>query len=418
MELILVTYSIVSTRVMQTPLGSLDIFLFLGLLTFHLVCACNNSPLYPNKNSTVLAINDDTYGTRNVSYWVTDNGLAVIDGDVIYGTVEDLLAHNLTANPPNITRRAHSIFRTANPWNGATITYKFDSDCTENAFGVGAIVNGAIANWKATAPYLTFKKVPNSGVGENGVLMIKAPSCGGCNSPIGFFNLPMTLNLQQMCPTSPGSCGVAEATHEFGHALGKLMLAHLSFPYLFRTGLFHEHQRFDREKFVHYNCENLDPACPAKTVMPAGKMCCSTGIPAGCCGNAANFNILSGPTFDAAGNYDIHSIMEYRANGFALPGKDTLTPVAPGIVIPVDNPSAIDSTDSTRICKIYKSICPRARACMAASCPSNCVPVPRCNKPGLCGNPGRAPPCCFPVTHTECAQKISACRARGCDFLR
>lgn len=403
---------------MPTPLGYPGLFLFLGVLTCHLVCACNHSPLYPIKNNTVLAINDNTYGVRNVSYWVTDDGLAVIDGDVIYGTVQDLLAHSLTANPPNVTRRAHSIFRTANPWAGATITYKFDSDCTENTLGVGAIVDGAIANWKATAPYLTFKKVPNSGVGENGVLMIVAPSCGGCSSPIGFYNSPMTLYLQQMCPTTPGSCGVAEATHEFGHALGKLVLTYMKFLYLFRTGLYHEHQRFDREKFVHYRCENLDPTCPPKTVFPAGKTCCSTGIPAGCCSLASNFDILSGPTFDAAGSYDVNSIMQYQASGFALTGKDTLTPVVPGIMIPVSNPSAIDSTDSTRICKIYASNCPKAQVCMAAHCPSKCVPVRRCNKPSLCNSRHRAPCCSGPVTAAQCARARAACTAKGCDFLK
>ena len=208
-----------------------------------------------------------------------------------------------------------------------------------------------------------------------------------------------------------------------GMPLVSLMLAYLSFLYLFRTrtGLYHEHQRFDREKYVHYSCENLDPACPSGTVMPAGKTCCSasTGIPATCCGYAGNFNILSGPTFDAAGTYDVHSIMQYRANGFALPGTNTLTPVAPGITIPVSNPSAIDSTDATRICKIYASSCPRARECVAANCPSKCVPVPRCNKPSLCDNPANSPPCCDgPVTAADCAREREACTAKGCDFLK
>ncbi|KDR69172.1 hypothetical protein GALMADRAFT_923492 [Galerina marginata CBS 339.88] len=355
------------------------------------------SPIYPNKTTAVLEISDNFYGVRNVSYWVTDDGLAVIDGDVIYGTLEDLVAHNHTGQPPtNMTRRAHSIFRNENPWASATITYNFNSAATQRL--LGSIVSGAIANWKATAPYLDFKQVANSATGQNGVLTIKAPSCGGgCNSPIGFFNSPMTMNLQQNCPGS-GTCGIVQATHEFGHALG----------------LIHEHQRPDREKLVHYNCANLTPTC---NNMPAGKTCCSSGIPAGCCTLASNFNVLSGFEDDATGAYDIKSIMQYVASAFALPGTNTLTSNAPGVVVPVSAPNAITTTDSNRMCKIYSGQCAKARSCTLSGCPSKCVPVKRCNKIGICGQ-RPPPPCCFPVSVQTCNSKRAACTKKGCDFLK
>ena len=44
----------------------------------------DTSPIYANKNTTSILIRDSVYGTRNVSYWVTDDRLAIIDGDVIY----------------------------------------------------------------------------------------------------------------------------------------------------------------------------------------------------------------------------------------------------------------------------------------------------------------------------------------------
>lgn len=188
----------------------------------------DTSPIYANKTTILILIKDPVYGTRNVSYWATYDGLAIIDGDVIYGPLDDLLSRSFTG-PQDISKRAHSGTNLA--WPGATVTYKFDSAATETT--LSAIVNGAIANWKAKAPYLTFIKVANSAVGENGVVMIKAPACGGCNSAIGYANLPLTMNLQQDCTTSPGSCGVAEATHEFGHLLGEFTFC----PFLLNDSL-------------------------------------------------------------------------------------------------------------------------------------------------------------------------------------
>ncbi|KDR67385.1 hypothetical protein GALMADRAFT_283563 [Galerina marginata CBS 339.88] len=383
--------------------GGLRLYLLFGLSILRFAGAASpipsvKPPLYSTKHTTFLPIQDHIYGARNVSYWVTDDGLAIIDGDVIYGPVNDLVSRGLTGQN-SISQREHSVFAGVKTWPSATITYKFDSDTTESI--LSGVVNGAIANWKAASPYLTFTKVANSAVGQNGVAMIKAPACGGCNSAIGFTNAPLNMNLQQTCTTSPGGCGVAEATHEFGHLLG----------------LCHEHQRADRERFVHYNCANLDPACPAGTSMPAGKTSCDTGLPSGCCGNAGNFNVLSGSAFDSSGGYDIHSIMQYRADGFARPGTNTLTPVAPGIVVPSTNPSVIDSTDANRICKLYTAKCPKAISCRSARCPSTCRPVPICNKPSLCEDPVNSPPCCEPIDEATCQHERDLCSQRGCDFL-
>ena len=180
------------------------------------------SPLYPNDRHTArLSLQDHFYGTREVSYWVTDNGLAIIDGDVIYGPIDTLFSHSLLGNATaNLTARAHSVVvGQGHTWPSANIMYKFDSASTETL--LSATVNGAIAKWKAVAPYLTFTKVANSATPQNGVAMIQAPSCGGCSSSIGYANAPLNMLLQQSCTPSPGFCGVAEATHEFGHLLGQ-----------------------------------------------------------------------------------------------------------------------------------------------------------------------------------------------------
>ena len=170
-----------------------------------------------DRKLTLLPIRDSTYGTRNVSYFEVD-GMAIIDGDVIYGSVNQLRAQDLARNPQVQESRAFSGF-TSIAWPGATVTYRYDSDDTATA--LIPIVDAAIARWRATAPYLTFTRLlPNGGAGANGVTTIRATPCGGCNSHIGWANAPRSMNLQQDCPASPGWCGVNEATHEFGHLLG------------------------------------------------------------------------------------------------------------------------------------------------------------------------------------------------------
>jgi hypothetical protein len=178
-----------------------------------------NSPIYPvNKTLTTVTISDDNYGTRNVSYFVTSNGLAIIDGDVVYGTVQDLLQHtieNSTAGNANGKRA----FSASNVWPSPVITYKYDSDDSERQ--LSSIVNEAIRRWNVGAPYLTFTRAsPNGPDPVDGVVTISVGDCDGCHAAIVGFTPTgsLAMNLQQHC--SDGTCTPDEATHEFGHVIG------------------------------------------------------------------------------------------------------------------------------------------------------------------------------------------------------
>ena len=184
-----------------------------------------------------------------------------------------------------------------------------------------------------------------------------------------------------------------------------------------QTGLYHEHQRPDRENTVRYQCQNVNPACPAGVSMPAGKTCCNTGLPAGCCSTIGNFGIINAGSADAGGPYDVNSIMQYRSNAFALPGTNTLVAAAPGVIIPVSNPANPSTRDYNRLCKLYQGQCTKAKSCKAAGCPTRCTTTKQCNKPSLClsDNP---PPCCdaFDVNQACLAQRAK-CSSMSCDFL-
>jgi Astacin (Peptidase family M12A) len=92
-------------------------------------------------------------------------------------------------------------------------------------------------------------------------------------------------------PTSsigPGCFTQRTVTHEFGHALG----------------LFHEHQRADRDSFLEVDFANVRA------------------------GAESNFRTLS--TLPTVGEYDFASVMHYRANTFAADtSRPTLIPLEP-----------------------------------------------------------------------------------------
>lgn len=161
-----------------------------------------------------LEIYDEYYGLRNVSYTVTSNGLAVIDGDVIYGTFDDLLAHDSRLSVPDIISTKSFSVRTA--WPGANILYKFDSPAT--AAVLQSTVSTAISRWKSVASYLTFTEQPDSTTPMNGVVTISTTcsvnGANDCSSSTGFSNSARSMNL---CSSG---CGADQATHEFGHVLG------------------------------------------------------------------------------------------------------------------------------------------------------------------------------------------------------
>lgn len=199
-----------------------------------------------NQEVSALTIYDPFHGVRNVSYFVVD-GYAIIDGDILFGSVESLLAHALPPTlgladyPPtydefiqsphygsrlNDGQRQHRYNKRAITfrqglfsWPNARLSFNFESDQTERTLGRDVLE--AFRRWKVRAPYFTFTRVRNSPAAR-GVLTVKAGS-PGCFANIGYRgpqSTEMLVNLQ------PGVCNAA-ATHELGHVLGKCKILQL-----------------------------------------------------------------------------------------------------------------------------------------------------------------------------------------------
>jgi len=172
----------------------------------------------PQHEDFTVTIRHPDYGVRNVTYFVVD-GDAIIDGDVHFGPVEELLAYSIPADtdPDDndedyLNRRALSYFESKKSWPRGTWKYTYDSDNTERL--LRNIVKEGIIRWKQRAPYFTFVKVGKN-VRTKGIVTISAKK-GTCHATIGFKGRSeyMNLNLGQ-----PG-CGPNQATHEIGHSLG------------------------------------------------------------------------------------------------------------------------------------------------------------------------------------------------------
>lgn len=99
--------------------------------------------------------------------------------------------------------------------------------------------------------------------------------------------------------------------------------------------------------------------------MPSGKSCCDkdTGdksIPDECCGALRNFDTIDMrlTMADTSGTYDLKSVMQYRSDAFASPGRQTLVPARSGIVVPSRSIGFPSLGDFERVCKLYGSVCP------------------------------------------------------------
>jgi hypothetical protein len=169
-----------------------------------------------NKALTALTIQDDVYGIRKVSYFTTSSGLAIIDGDIVYGTEQNLLS--ATAGRDN--RMTTDAFSFKNrTWPNAVVRYRYASDEAEKNLKT-QFIDEAIAYWGIGAPWLKFERVePNKDEAESGILRISG-DCNGCHSTVGYiegdkqyFNI-----MPDHCTMH---CGVEGTVHEFGHVLGK-----------------------------------------------------------------------------------------------------------------------------------------------------------------------------------------------------
>jgi Astacin (Peptidase family M12A) len=208
-----------------------------------------------------------TFRSKAVVY-ADIGGLAVVEGDIVLGTVAEVAAATSAAGGPGV--ESIGITGSQFRWPGAVVPFEIDAGLPNQQR-----VTDAIAHWEATTR-IRFRARTASDVA-----VVRFVAGGGCSSTVG-----MRGNSQDV--TLGAGCTTGNAIHEIGHTVG----------------LWHEQSREDRDQFVEIVFANI-----------AADM-------------QHNFlqHISDG---DDIGAYDFGSIMHYPGTAFSTNGQATIVPKVP-----------------------------------------------------------------------------------------
>jgi hypothetical protein len=213
-------------------------------------------------------IRGNTFAARAVQYVEVD-GLAIFEGDIVLGTVEQVarLSDMLRAESASGVASAVAITGAQFRWPDCRVPYTIDATLPDQAR-----VTDAIAHWEANTSYRFVVRTT-----EPDYVTFQPGS--GCSSSVGRRGGQQFVNLG-------AACSAGNAIHEIGHVIG----------------LWHEQSREDRDLFVAINWPKILP------------------------GMEHNFDqhITDG---DDIGAYDFGSIMHYPTNAFSVDGTDTIAPI-------------------------------------------------------------------------------------------
>ena len=226
-------------------------------------------PIQSSGEVLTALIPGNTFVAKALQYQVID-GLAMFEGDIVLGTVEEVAQQNdelreaMSGETASAVVIAGGQFR----WPNGVVPVTIDPNLADTGR-----VTDAVAHWEAHTNY----RFPTRTTEANFVTFRRG---AGCSSSVGRRGGEQFVNLGPACETG-------NVIHEIGHTVG----------------LWHEQSREDRDLFVTIHLENV------------------------IAGMEHNFNqhIVDG---DDVGAYDYGSIMHYPRRAFSV-DPDTLDTIVP-----------------------------------------------------------------------------------------
>ena len=200
-----------------------------------------------------------------VGYDVVDD-LAIVEGDIVLGTVDEVVARDRELRRPGIrsgTRAGGSDFS----WPGLVVPFEISSALSDT---LKDRIQSAVDHWNANT---VFRLRARDGEAD----FVRFISGSGCSSPVGRQSGEQNIRLSE-------SCGRGSIIHEIGHSIG----------------LFHEQSRNDRDVVIIVNLDNVED------------------------GKEHNFDTF-GSGGRERGPFDFNSIMLYGSFAFSANGEPTMT---------------------------------------------------------------------------------------------
>ena len=235
---------------------------------------------------------------RELSYEVI-GGLAVHGGDIVLGTAEAPAAASPRRVRPKLQEvlwpeRRSAVREVEHVWPEGRIPYIIDSDVPDRQ----AILD-AIAEWN-TNTVITLQDRTS----EENYVRFKADP-GACRANLGMAGGEQFIWVNQY-----GVCEKNILIHEIGHSVG----------------LWHEHQRLDRDRYLMVHEENV-------------KFC------------STPFALVA--EAETRGAYDYASAMHYARGVFAdVPWMDT---IPPGMALTYRDPRGLSPGDIDKVARMYGS---------------------------------------------------------------